>query len=398
VSRSPTSPDPQLARLLDEGYDVTLVGGMLIVRHVPYVAPGGGGVRTGTLAVSATLSGDRLVRPAWHSAWWAGEPPCDALGHPLELLIVGADRREIMPGVPADLQLCNKPKGREFSDYHEYVTTYVAIIGAHAQRLDPLATARVGGSMRTRSTAEPFCYADTATARAGTGAAAGRIAGRSVGIVGLGGTGSYVLDLVAKCPVQAIHLYDADRFEQHNAFRCPGAFGIEDLRTAMPKVDLLTRVYSRLHRRIIPHRMRIDATTAPMLDLHDFVFVCVDDGAARPPILAHLAARGIPYVDVGMGLSMSDDGIVGAVRTTLGTPATHGSVASRIPSTGDPAGLYAANVQIAELNALNAALAVLAWKRMAGFYATGRDFDHGVFVVETGALHREGRGDRDVES
>ncbi len=61
--------------------------------------------------------------------------------------------------------------------------------------------------------------------------------------------------------------------------------------------------------------------------------------------------------------------IVGAVRTTLGTPATHDAVASRIPSTGDPAGLYAANVQIAELNALNAALAVMAWKRMAGFYA-----------------------------
>ena len=68
--------------------------------------------------------------------------------------------------------------------------------------------------------------------------------------------------------------------------------------------------------------------------------------------------------------------------------------AMAVPSTGDPAGLYASNVQIAELNALNAALAVLAWKRMFGFYATGRDFDHGIFVVETGAMHREGRVDR----
>lgn len=375
---------------------MTLVGGMLVVRHVPYVAPDGGGVRRGTLAVLASLAGDVLVRPRSHSAWWLGEPPCDALGHPLEQLIVGDDPREMMPGVLADLQLCNKPKGREFHDHHEYVTTYVAIIGAHAQRLDALATARVGGSVRSSPSAEPFRYFDTATARAGTGAAAGRIAGRTIGIVGLGGTGSYVLDLVAKCPVQAIHLYDADRFEQHNAFRCPGAFGTDDLRTTMPKVELLTRVYSRLHRRIIPHVMRIDATTSTMLDLLDFVFVCIDDGAARTPILDHLAARGIPYVDVGMGLSMTEDGIVGAVRVTLGTTATHEALASRIPSTSDPAGLYAANVQIAELNALNAALAVVAWKRMAGFYATGRDFDHGVFVVETGALHREGRGDRDA--
>lgn len=394
MSRSPTSPDPQLARLLDDGYDVTLVGGMLVVRHVPYVAPDGGGVRTGTLAVAARLSGDRLGRPAVHSAWWIGEPPCDAHGRPLELLIVGEDTRPIMPGVRADLQLCNKPKGREYRDHHEYVTTYVAIIGAYAQRLDPLATARVGQAPTYCAEDGPFRYADTATARAGTGQVAERIAGRSVGIVGLGGTGSYVLDLVAKCPVHAIHLYDPDQFEQHNAFRCPGAFHIEDLRATHAKVDMLAQVYSRLHRRVVPHVMRIDAATAPMLDLLDFVFVCVDDGAARPPILAHLAARGIPYVDVGMGLSISDDGIVGAVRTTVGRPETHDAVASRIPSTGDSAGIYAANVQIAELNALNAALAVVAWKRLAGFYATGRDFDHSVFVVETGAQHREGLADR----
>jgi hypothetical protein len=394
VSRSPTSPDPQLRRLLDEGYDATLVGGMLVVRHVPYVAPGGGDVRLGTLAVIAYISGNVLVRPHGHMAWWVGQPPCDADGHPLKHLIAGAESRQIMPGVQADLQLCNKPKGREFHDHHEYVTTYVAIISAHAQRLDPLATARVGAPASQVCTSSPFRYADTATARAGTGAAAERIAGQTVGIVGLGGTGSYVLDLVAKCPVYAIHLFDADRFEQHNAFRCPGAFAIENLRAPIAKVELLTQVYSRLHRRVVPHPMRIDATTVPMLDLLDFVFVCVDDGAARPPILEHLASRGIPYVDVGMGLSMSDDGVVGAVRTTLGTPATHDSLSSRIPSTGDPAGLYASNVQIAELNALNAALAVLAWKRMFGFYATGRDFDHGIFVVETGAMHREGRVDR----
>lgn len=375
---------------------MTLVDGMLIVRHVPYVGPDRGRVRTGTLAVIASLSGNVLDRPRSHTAWWIGAPPCDANGHPLETLIVGEDPRRIMPGVNADLQLCNKPKGREFHNHYEYVTTYVAIICAHAQRIDPLATARVGGPPARATAAGPFQYADTATARAGTGEAAERIAGRSIGIVGLGGTGSYVLDLVAKCPVDAIHLYDADGFEQHNAFRCPGAFGIEDLRASTRKVDLLTRVYSRLHRGIVPHPMRIDASTAPMLDLHDFVFVCVDDGAARPPILAHLAARGIPYVDVGMGLSMTGDGIVGAVRTTLGTPTTHDAVASRIPSTGDPAGLYASNVQIAELNALNAALAVMAWKRMAGFYATGRDFDHGIFVVETGAMHREGHGDRET--
>jgi hypothetical protein len=36
---------------------------------------------------------------------------------------------------------------------------------------------------------------------------------------GLGGTGSYILDLVSKTPVNEILLFDSDDFLQHNAFR-----------------------------------------------------------------------------------------------------------------------------------------------------------------------------------
>jgi len=42
-----------------------------------------------------------------------------------------------------------------------------------------------------------------------------------VAIIGLGGTGSYILDLVAKTPVKEIHLFDADALLNHNAFRHP---------------------------------------------------------------------------------------------------------------------------------------------------------------------------------
>ena len=48
---------------------------------------------------------------------------------------------------------------------------------------------------------------------------------KNVAIVGLGGTGSYVLDLVAKTPVRQIHLDDGDMFLQHNAFGSPSAVG-----------------------------------------------------------------------------------------------------------------------------------------------------------------------------
>ena len=59
----------------------------------------------------------------------------------------------------------------------------------------------------------------------------------AVAIAGPGGTGSYVLDLVAKTPVRDIHLFDGDSFMSHNAFRAPGAASLEELRALPKKVD-----------------------------------------------------------------------------------------------------------------------------------------------------------------
>ena len=65
-------------------------------------------------------------------------------------------------------------------------------------------------------------------------------------IVGLGGTGSYILDFLAKTPVQHIHLFDGDRFLQHNAFRSPGAPSLEELQEELSKVGWFQRIYSRM--------------------------------------------------------------------------------------------------------------------------------------------------------
>jgi tRNA A37 threonylcarbamoyladenosine dehydratase len=56
-----------------------------------------------------------------------------------------------------------------------------------------------------------------------------------------GGTGSYVLDFVAKTPVKEIHLFDGDIFDQHNAFRAPGAPSGEELEQRLKKVAVHDR-------------------------------------------------------------------------------------------------------------------------------------------------------------
>ena len=70
-----------------------------------------------------------------------------------------------------------------------------------------------------------------------------------------------------------------------------------------------------------------------------------------------------------MGVSEVDGALLGQLRVTSATPDDRDHVHSTIPLTpplGDDD--YSQNIQIADLNALNAALAVLKWKKLMGFY------------------------------
>ncbi len=218
---------------------------------------------------------------------------------------------------------------------------------------------------------------------------AGRIAGGSVGIVGLGGTGSYVLDLVAKTAVDHIHLFDDDEFQQHNAFRAPGAFTATEVEAGSSKVDLLAEVYSRMHAGIVPHRASIGCDNVGLLDLLDFAFLCLDDPLAKKPIVARLERNGTSFIDCGIGLQPTADGLIGMVRTTTSTPGSrrHVHEGGRMSFSGGPSDdPYAFRAQVADLNALNAALAVIRWKRLRGFYADPEGEHHSVFVIDGNEL------------
>ena len=82
-----------------------------------------------------------------------------------------------------------------------------------------------------------FCYLDSASSRAGISLITSKLALPKVAIVGLGGTGSFILDLIAKTPIHEIHPYDADKLYTHNAFRGAPAASVEELDAAPAKVD-----------------------------------------------------------------------------------------------------------------------------------------------------------------
>ncbi len=370
MSQQPIRRSADLRRLVEEGYDIHVVAGHLVVRGVPYVDQYRT-VRRGQLVSKLDLAGDETVPPRDHYAWFAGSLPCDRDGRPLLAMVHAHHEKDLGPGLRVNHWLCSRPMGREYRDFHEKIETFVLQISTHATALDPTATPRTGRIEASQADDATFAYVDTAASRSGIGALSARLAGQNVGIVGLGGSGAHVLDLISKTPVSRIHLFDDDVFLQHNAFRGPGAASIEDLAERQPKVRYYDRIYSRIHRGIVAHQVRLTAENLGLLDRLDFVFLCMDQAAAKRPIVRSLESNGVSFIDVGMGLEVGEAGITGIVRTTTSTPAMRRHVwdKARVPMSND--GLpdaYSTNVQVNDLNALNAAFAVIRWKRLLGFY------------------------------
>ena len=215
-----------------------------------------------------------------------------------------------------------------------------------------------------------FNYTETASDRVGIGALTQRLEGQRVAIVGVGGTGSYILDLVAKTPVREIRLIDGDEFLQHNAFRAPGAPTIDELREAPRKVDYLKGIYSKMHRGITVHGEAIGPANIGLLDGITFAFLSMDEGVVKRAVVEKLEAIGASFIDVGMGLELDGGSLGGILRVTTSTPERRDHVHSGgVPFEGGGEGdVYTTNIQVADLNALNAALAVIKWKKLCGFY------------------------------
>src|SRR5205807_1071127 len=171
-----------------------------------------------------------------------------------------------------------------------------------------------------------------------------------------------------------IHLFDGDKFLQHNAFRSPGAPSIDELRTAGYKVDYFTERYSRMRRGIVAHQYYMDGTNVDQLCRMDFVFLCLEGGRVKKLIIKKIEEFGIPFIDVGMGVDQVNGSLRGILRVTSSTTKHRDHVRKRISfSDGDFNEDYNQNIQIADLNALNATLAVVKWKKLFGFY---QDFDN----------------------
>jgi hypothetical protein len=271
-----------------------------------------------------------------------------------------------------------------YSDYYEKMTTYCAIISKPPRFIDSSVTAQSHLPVEIADEESVFKYLDTASSRAGIGAITEKLHVAKVAIVGLGGTGSYVLDLVAKTPVKEIYLFDGDAFLSHNAFRAPGAASIDDLGKHPAKVDYLKNLYDRFRRGIVAHKCNIDESNLERLDDMHSVFLCMDGSECKKLIISHLEAKGIPFIDVGMGIDEVGGKLYGQLRVTTSTPRQREHVHTRnlIPCGDSGENPYNTNIQVADLNALNACLAVVKWKKLLGFYCDLEKEYHCVYQID----------------
>ena len=360
-----------LRRLQDEGYTLRIVDqAYLLVDNVPYVTAEGE-VREAVLVMNLTLSNDLTVPPDTHVANWTGEFPRCANGEKLiALLHESAGKSSLSDSLPPVFQFSAKPDGGAYRDYHHKVTTYVEILGREARQLDPNATAQQWKvTVHDDDDESVFHFADTASARQNTADLARKLQPERVAIVGAGGTGSYVLDFVAKTWVREIHVFDEDPFIQHNAFRSPGSFSREELEGGPIKSTFHADRYASMRKGIVAHATCIDDTNVEQLGDFDTVFLCMDGHPIKARILEVCLANDTLLIDVGMGLHRAGDALAGTLRTTAFHSGYVDHAEHCMDLAGDDAGgEYDRNAQLAELNALNAALAVIKWKKHRGFY------------------------------
>jgi len=379
-----------LLRLREAGYNIEVTkGGYLVVRDVPYVNSARV-VRQGALVSKLDLAGDRTGAPGDHTMMFVGEFPCLADGSPMEMLRHSSAPIKLDDGLEVQHKFSRKPLNRNYVDYFEKVEAYVALISREAAVIDSTATPLTFQVIEPDDSDYPFNYLDTASARAEINVVAKKLADERVAIVGVGGTGSYVLDLVAKTPVREIHLFDKDGFSTHNAFRAPGAPSVEELRTHPRKTRYFESCYSKMNRRITAHEEDLGASNLDVLHNMTFVFLCMDRGPEKKIIVEKLEEYAIPFIDVGIGLYRHGDSLGGQLRVTTSLPGQRESARFSIPFGGTEAEAeYDKDIQVAELNALNACLAVIRWKKFRGFYLDSEQEQLTTYTIAFNLLNSE---------
>lgn len=386
-----------LRRLVEKGYAVAFDSNYLVVRDIPYL-DSERKLQIGAIVTKLEFIDQERVTQTDHQVFFAGSVPYGLDGKPIPNLGGGPTQlalSEASKDVVVQRSFSNKPRGTgKFQDFFEKIESYVAIMSGPAIELynaNPY-TFRV---VKEAISETVFKFHDTLTSRAEITDLSAKFKDDVIAVIGVGGTGAYVLDFLVKTPVREIRAFDLDLFHVHNAFRSPGKLDSNEL--GKLKADVYLSRYDNFRTGLSVTPKLIDASSSDELNGVTFAFVCVDKGSSRAGIFDLLISKGIPFIDVGMGLSRKNGSLNGMLRTTYYS-SEHAQIVrdKGLAELADaPDNLYRTNIQIGELNALNACLAVIRFKQLRGFYFEELPYYHLLFEIGDLKIVSESQFDED---
>lgn len=134
--------NPDLNRLQEEGYDIEVKGGHLVVRQIPYATPLKS-VAFGTLiCVLNYASPTKISTPPDHTIYFNGETPCNANGQPLVAIINNSNRQQLTSELLATHYFSSKPLSGNYPNYYEKIRTYAEILSINAKAIDNTVTTK----------------------------------------------------------------------------------------------------------------------------------------------------------------------------------------------------------------------------------------------------------------
>lgn len=380
MSKILTSLKTEIDSFNESGYKLSFSNGYLIMENVPYLN------ENKDLKGGILISDASGAKPNTHVIHFSGEYPCTDKGKPIIQIQHQTTNRQIGAGIVSNFSFSNKPDSG-LKTYTDKFLHYYQIISSFAQAEFP--NAKANSPQLEWKEDKVFHYEDTNSSREYITGISDKLRNQKIAIVGLGGTGSYILDYVAKSPVSEIHIFDGDMFDQHNAFRCPGAANKSVFDSNIDKVEYLSDIYSNMHKNIFTNSIMIDKENIDVLNGFDMVFLSIDNPVPKQDLLPFLEKNKIPFIDVGMSVDVEGDKLYGMLRTTTSSSMNLTGYQNHISTDQLEDDVYASNIQISELNALNAAFAVLRWKKLVGFYHDHLGEHNSLFSINSGQLANE---------
>lgn len=378
-----------IIQLRNDGYEVVIKDNHLMIQNIPYFNKKKE-IFKGVLVSKLSISQNNIIPSRDHTVFFIGEAPCDSNGIELKSIINNSNQQQLSSNIIANHMFSSKPSNG-YKDYYHKMSTYINIIVSHVENFDPNYSAKTFRVIHDEYEETPFNYVDTNSTRAEIKAINDKIAGLKIGIIGLGGTGAFILDSIAKTPVKEIHLFDGDVFSQHNAFRSPGAVSFDELGNNLKKVNYYKNVYSKMHRGILIYDCYIKPNNLHFLDHLDFVFLSIDRGQIKKVIFEYLEDKNINFIDTGIGVQNVNNALQASIRTTSSLINSREHLWNERISFCDneDENLYSSNIQLSELNSINANFAVLQFKKYYGIYHDLGNELHSVFNTSVNQIINE---------